>query len=505
MSTAIAKNFQIGADSTPSNNFTLYQPASPDGTLRLGNGNTGITSSLLTLTSAGNLGLGVTPSAWGRTAFEIGVAGASITRDTRDLVMLSNAYWASGGLTYAAGAGAGRFDVGVSGFRWYTAPSGTAGNAISFTQAMTLDASGRLFVGNTFSLSNAFTGFGANTILDSFGQLSAVTTDSQAAGVGGQVTLGGKYRNVGGFSDYCGLGAIAGRKENSTDGNYAGYLQFLVSNMPSGMVERARIDSSGNLGVGTTSPSTRLHARGSGGTIATFERDASGTIAYFNRNTGGGNAGAIIGADSLAGYFAGGNSTSNMVYLDSVNNLAQFFTNNSERARIDSSGRFLVGKTSAGDYVTGIEMQPAGAVLSYRDGGVAAIFGRTTNGETVRFTNNGTGVGNISTTGSATAYNTSSDYRLKNSIAPMTGALAKVAALKPVTYKWNADGSDGQGFIAHELAEVCPDAVTGEKDAVNEDGSIKPQGIDTSFLVATLTAAIQELKAEFDAYKATHP
>ena len=87
----------------------------------------------------------------------------------------------------------------------------------------------------------------------------------------------------------------------------------------------------------------------------------------------------------------------------------------------------------------------------------------------------------------------------------MTGALSKVALLKPCTYKWNADGSDGEGFIAHELAEVCPQAVTGEKDAVDEDGNIKSQGIDTSFLVATLTAAIQELKAEFDAYKASHP
>ena len=83
----------------------------------------------------------------------------------------------------------------------------------------------------------------------------------------------------------------------------------------------------------------------------------------------------------------------------------------------------------------------------------------------------------------------------------MTGALAKVAALKPVTYKWNADGSDGEGFIAHELAEVCPHAVTGEKDAVDADGNPKYQGIDTSFLVATLTAAIQELKAEVDSLK----
>jgi hypothetical protein len=87
----------------------------------------------------------------------------------------------------------------------------------------------------------------------------------------------------------------------------------------------------------------------------------------------------------------------------------------------------------------------------------------------------------------------------------MTGALAKVAALNPVTYKWKVDGADGEGFIAHELAEVCPQAVVGEKDAVDAEGNPVHQGIDTSFLVATLTAAIQELKAEFDAYKATHP
>jgi len=114
-----------------------------------------------------------------------------------------------------------------------------------------------------------------------------------------------------------------------------------------------------------------------------------------------------------------------------------------------------------------------------------------------------TRTGYISNTNTATTYNTSSDYRLKNTIAPMTGALAKVALLKPVTYKWNVDGSDSQGFIAHELQEVVPECVTGEKDAVetytDEDGNeqTRPvyQGIDTSFLVATLTAAIQEQQA----------
>jgi hypothetical protein len=85
-----------------------------------------------------------------------------------------------------------------------------------------------------------------------------------------------------------------------------------------------------------------------------------------------------------------------------------------------------------------------------------------------------------------------SDYRLKHDIQPMTGALAKVQQLKPVTYKWNADDSQSQGFIAHELAKVCPQAVVGEVDA---EGNPVYQGIDTSFLVATLTAAIQEQQA----------
>jgi hypothetical protein len=101
-------------------------------------------------------------------------------------------------------------------------------------------------------------------------------------------------------------------------------------------------------------------------------------------------------------------------------------------------------------------------------------------------------VGSIQTSLSATSYVTSSDYRLKDNIQPMTGALEKVALLKPVTYNWKLDGTQSQGFIAHELQTVVPDCVTGEKDDVDADGNPKYQGIDTSFLVATLTAAIQE-------------
>jgi len=84
----------------------------------------------------------------------------------------------------------------------------------------------------------------------------------------------------------------------------------------------------------------------------------------------------------------------------------------------------------------------------------------------------------------------------------MTGALAKVALLKPVTYTWKVDGSDGEGFIAHELQEVKPDCVTGTKDEVDAEGNPKYQGVDTSFLVATLTAAIQEQQTIINDLKA---
>ena len=127
--------------------------------------------------------------------------------------------------------------------------------------------------------------------------------------------------------------------------------------------------------------------------------------------------------------------------------------------------------------------------------------GSTTQNSLV-FYRNATTTGTVQVTGTTTAYNTTSDYRLKQNIQPMTGALAKVAALKPVTYTWKLDGSLGEGFIAHELAEVVPQAVGGEKDAVDRDGNIKPQGIDTSFLVATLTAAIQEQQAMIEELKA---
>jgi hypothetical protein len=163
----------------------------------------------------------------------------------------------------------------------------------------------------------------------------------------------------------------------------------------------------------------------------------------------------------------------------------KFFSNGPEVASIDSGGNFLVGTTSA----------LSGNTFKANSGAAATFSTATSTNFSLVYFNNGTYCGSITTNGSATAFNTSSDYRLKENVQPMMGALTKIAALKPVTYKWKINGADGEGFIAHELAEIFPDAVAGEKDAVDENGDIKPQGVDTSFLVATLTAAIQEQQA----------
>ena len=107
-------------------------------------------------------------------------------------------------------------------------------------------------------------------------------------------------------------------------------------------------------------------------------------------------------------------------------------------------------------------------------------------------------VGSIATTGTATAYNTTSDARLKTGCTALTGALDVVRALRPITHRWRSDDSPGVGFVAHEVAEVIGGVVTGEKDAMNPDGTINPQQMDMSKLVPWLTAALKEAVERID-------
>jgi hypothetical protein len=115
----------------------------------------------------------------------------------------------------------------------------------------------------------------------------------------------------------------------------------------------------------------------------------------------------------------------------------------------------------------------------------------------------GTGYASVSTDGTTITYGTSSDYRLKTNVTPLTDSTAKVKALKPCSYNWvSAPTLQGEGFLAHELASVVPQAVVGEKDALYPDGSMKVQQVDLSYVVPLLTAALQEALARIEALEA---
>jgi len=116
---------------------------------------------------------------------------------------------------------------------------------------------------------------------------------------------------------------------------------------------------------------------------------------------------------------------------------------------------------------------------------------------------NNTGYAAIATNGTTITYGNQSDYRLKTNVTPLSDSTAKVKALKPCSYNWvNAPEIHSQGFLAHELAVVVPQAVVGEKDAVNGDGSIKSQQVDLSYVIPLLTAALQEAFARIEALEA---
>jgi hypothetical protein len=275
-------------------------------------------------------------------------------------------------------------------------------------------------------------------------------------------------------------------------GDTSGVLQLQTN----GTTAAVTIDTSQKVGIGTASPTGKLHVYGSG-EVQTLQRSSGSANNYTLFKTEAGADQAYLGFSDA--------SVNDFAIYNVQNGYVRIATNNTERMRILSDGSILLGTTTA-EGATGISFSNASDSAAY---GKSMYMNSPYNGtrNAISFAYNSVGVGQIVTSTNSVAYNSGSDYRLKENIAPMTGALAKVAQLKPVTYKWKSDGSDGQGFIAHELAEVVPDCVTGEKDAVetytdgdgNEQTRIKPQGVDTSFLVATLTAAIQELNAKVEA------
>jgi len=249
------------------------------------------------------------------------------------------------------------------------------------------------------------------------------------------------------------------------------------------------IDSSERVGIGTGSPTQQLHSYN--------------TNAHRLRV-----ANANYGIDLHQP--AGGSSPHINAYGTDVSIILD--VNDSEKMRIDSSGNVLIGKTAAGS-AEGCQLESVGTAFLVRSNGPAAICGRNdSTGEVIRIVDSGTTVGTISVNGSATAYNTSSDYRLKENVDYTWDATTRLKQLKPARFNFIADDTNTpvDGFIAHEVSSVVPEAVSGEKDATetytdnegNEQTRIVSQGIDQSKLVPLLVKTIQELEARIAALEA---
>ena len=267
-------------------------------------------------------------------------------------------------------------------------------------------------------------------------------------------------------------------------------------------------DGSGNVGIGTAAPTSLL-------TLGTTEPqinfvDSVAPTAYA-RIKGTHNGSLFISADE-------NNAAANSSII--------FETDTTARMRVDSSGSvFVAGNTQDPAFTsstTGHSFQTSGQG-QHSATSTCLVLNRTgSDGTTAQFRRSGTTVGSISVSGSSTAYNTSSDYRLKTDAQPMVGASARVLALNPVNFEWIASGDRVDGFLAHEAATVVPEAVSGDKDAMqDEEYEVTPavldddgnettaavmgtrnvpdyQGIDQSKIVPLLTAALQEALTKID-------
>tara|TARA_A100001391_G_scaffold179342_1_gene144282 strand:+ start:1040 stop:2302 length:1263 start_codon:yes stop_codon:yes gene_type:complete len=265
------------------------------------------------------------------------------------------------------------------------------------------------------------------------------------------------------------------------------------------------LDAGNNrIGIGTSSPSHKLHVVSSGtdtaffkGRIITFDGAAASDSPRLNLSLDGTDKAQILL-----------NRTNSSLAIDTLTSAPiTFDTNSSEAMRIENGG-FRFGNTTN---ITGekFTVQGTGNLMAvYKSDNVDnigmylrhAYAASGQNGKMISFRrNDGTEVGSITIGNGSVTYNTSSDYRLKENEVAISDGITRLKTLKPYKFNFKDDPNyKYDGFFAHEVSTAVPEAVYGEKDAIEEDGSIKSQSLDHSKLIPLLTAALQESVAKIE-------
>jgi hypothetical protein len=320
---------------------------------------------------------------------------------------------------------------------------------------------------------------------------------------------GGAYRESNGrwyfyynlSTDCMGIGT------SSTSSGYSLYLN-------KGVYAQSRIDATIFYDTNDTfyfvdpNSTSRLSTVTAYGEYGSYRNDTQSILRSYNTSAGsplqfyldhsygnvsiGNNRGAVLAGGD---YWQFNNSARAPIFYDSNN--TNYYAAPSGTSRFVN---LLLGGASATGFTLNID---GNAQIVRSSTSTALIVGlHAVTGSVIRFSYNGGFVGSISTDGSNTSYNTSSDYRLKEDLKPIDNPLEKVLNLNPLNFKYKSSGIRQDGFIAHELQEILPYIVTGEKDAVDEFGDPVYQEVDYSKLTPILIAAIKELKKEIDTLKA---
>ena len=264
------------------------------------------------------------------------------------------------------------------------------------------------------------------------------------------------------------------------------------------------IDTSQNVGIGTSSPSYKLEVQGSANTYLGQRiyntNSGSSAVSYLQIGNDSNGATAQLGLNSSTNTTNIGGA--NGLYL--ANGLSApiaFATAGSERMRIDTAGNLLVGTTSSSYGQSGLILNPSYNVAGSSGIAIQHQNGSSSGGIYLGFTYNSSVIGSVSQNGTTgVLYNITSDQRLKTNIVDAPSASSIIDAIQIRSFDWKSDGSHNRyGVIAQELNQLVPEAV---HTPIDEN---EMMGVDYSKLVPLLVKALQELKAEFDAYKASHP